>query len=90
MMMTADTCQFLRDPTVADMDPLGAAAFHNLSCGPLCRLPESLLVNIMSRLGLLGIRCLRRACRLLLCLYTSPKLCHIYVTHRNPISFLHC
>lgn len=54
------------------MDPLIAAGFHNLTCSPLCRLPEELLLDIMERLDLLSIQCLRRVSRLFLRLYSSP------------------
>jgi hypothetical protein len=58
--------------STAEMDPLVAAGFHNLTCSPLCRLPEELLLDIMGRLDLVSIQCLRRASRLFLRLYSSP------------------
>lgn len=54
-----------------EMDPLIAAGFHNLTRSPLCRLPEELLLDIMERLDLVTIQCLRRASRLFLRLYSS-------------------
>jgi Pyruvate/2-oxoacid:ferredoxin oxidoreductase delta subunit len=58
----------------AGMDPLVTAGFHNLTCSPLCRLPEELLLDIMERLSndLVSIQCLRQVSRLFLRLYSSP------------------
>ena len=58
--------------SLADMDPLIAVGFHNLTSSPLCRLPEELLLDIMGRLDLVSIHCLRRSSRLFLRLYSSP------------------
>jgi hypothetical protein len=35
---------------LAEMDPLVAVGLHNLTCSPLCQLPEELLLDIMERL----------------------------------------
>ncbi|CAH0050848.1 unnamed protein product [Clonostachys solani] len=51
------------------MDPLMAAASHNLTCSRLCQLPEDILIGIMKFLGPLDMQCLRRASRLFLRLY---------------------
>jgi hypothetical protein len=55
-----------------DMDPLIAAGFRNLAHSPLCRLPEELLLDIMKRLDIVSIQCLRRVSRLFLRLFSSP------------------
>lgn len=64
--------------SLAEMDPLIADGYHNLICSPLCRLPEELLLDIMKRLDLVSIQCLRRVSRLFLRLYCSPPFrgCH--------------
>ena len=62
------------------MDPLVAAAFHNLNCSRLCSLPEELLLRIMIILNLPGVQCLRRSTRLFLRLYSSSEFNRFYVT----------
>ncbi|VUC28273.1 unnamed protein product [Clonostachys rosea] len=54
------------------MDPLMAAASHNLTCSRLCQLPDDILIGIMKLLDPLDMQCLRRACRLFLRLYCDP------------------
>jgi hypothetical protein len=65
----------------AEMDPIIAAGFHNLTCSRLCRLPEELLLDIMKRLDMTTIQCLRRTSRLFLRLYSSPVFCNSYLEH---------
>ncbi|CAG9975501.1 unnamed protein product [Clonostachys byssicola] len=55
------------------MDPLMAAASHNLTCSRLCQLPEKILIGIMKLLDPLDMQCLRRACRLFLRLYCDAS-----------------
>ncbi|CAG9949761.1 unnamed protein product [Clonostachys rosea f. rosea IK726] len=55
------------------MDPLMAAASHNLTCSRLCQLPEKILIGLMKLLGPLDMQCLRRACRLFLRLYCDSS-----------------
>ena len=73
--MDPGSCRCFTDLVVkADlprMDHLIAAAFHNLACSPLCRLPEELLVDIMEYLDPLSIQCFRRTSRLFL-----PSIAH--------------
>lgn len=77
-------CKCLIDSTVqktlVNMDPLVAAAFHNLVCSPLCRLPEEILLSIMAVLDPLSIQCLRRTSRLFLRLFSSPEFQFGHVT----------
>lgn len=77
-------CQFFTNRQVkADllkMDPLVAAAFHNLNCSRLCRLPEELLLSIMIILDLPDVQCLRRSTRLFLRLYSSSEFNRFHVT----------
>ncbi|TPX17698.1 uncharacterized protein E0L32_002799 [Thyridium curvatum] len=66
-------CPCLDSPKVAAMDPLVRAGFHNLTCSPLCRLPEELILRIMNDLGFCELACLRRASRLFLRLCSSAE-----------------
>jgi hypothetical protein len=76
--------------SLAEMDPLIAAGFHNLTCSPLCRLPEELLLDIMVQLDLLSIQCLRRVSRLFLRLYSSPIFRNSYnISKSYPASYEH-
>ncbi|KAK1835462.1 hypothetical protein QBC39DRAFT_299128 [Podospora conica] len=53
--------------------PLLAAGFHNLTCSPLCRLPEDLLIAIMLACDdPVPLLVLRRSSRLFLRLFESP------------------
>lgn len=58
---------------IMSMDPLMAAAFHNLPCSRLCQLPQKVLVGIMKLLDPLHMQCLRQTCRLFLRLYCDPS-----------------
>ncbi|KAK0649735.1 hypothetical protein B0T16DRAFT_136313 [Cercophora newfieldiana] len=65
------------------MDPLVARSFHNVTRSPLCRLPEELLLKIMTRLAegdsnLQTLQNLRSTSRLFLRLSYSPELRHGY------------
>lgn len=71
--------------SLKDMDPLIADGYHNLTCSPLCRLPEELLLDIMKRLDIVSIQCLRRISRLFLRLYCSP---HFRRSHRDSTRIL--
>jgi hypothetical protein len=74
--------------SLAEMDPLIADGYHNLICSPLCRLPEELLLDIMKRLDLVSIQCLRRVSRLFLRLYCSPPFrgCHCDSSLLTPLT----
>ena len=69
------SCRCVTDPKVradrAKMDPMVADAFHNITCSPLCRLPEELLFDIIRRVDWMDLQSLRRSCRLFLYLYDS-------------------
>ena len=86
--MDPGSCRCFTDLVVkADlprMDHLIAAAFHNLACSPLCRLPEELLVDIMEYLDPLSIQCFRRTSRLFLRLYCSPTFSDSHDTEIFP------
>ncbi len=86
-------CKCLADPitwaNVTKMDPLIAAGFHNLTCSPLCRLPEELLLDIMERLDMPSIQCLRRVSRLFLRLFCSPVFNHNQFRKREPYTYKH-
>lgn len=71
------------------MDPLIAARYHNLTFSPLCQLPEEFLLDIMKRLDLISIECIRRASRLFLRLYSFPEFSHTYNSQRWPLSYRH-
>lgn len=86
-------CKCSTDPmtkaNLAEMDPLIAAGYHNLTCSPLCRLPEELLLDMMERLDLLSIQCLRRVSRLFLRLYCSSAFRNTHCPEPERPSDLH-
>jgi len=65
-----------------DMHPLIAAAFHNKTKNPLCRLPESILLRMMKTLDPVSIECLRRCSRIFLALF--PDIC------TSPAQYIWC
>ena len=71
------------------MDPLIAATRHNFSRSRLCRLPEEMILCIMSFLTPLEIQCLRRTCRIFLRFYSSRKFAkgHEGASERDPELF---
>src|SRR3569833_2067775 len=56
-----------------EMRPLIAAAYHNRTKNPLCRLPDGVLVRLMRLLDPVSIECLRRCSRIFLRLF--PAAC---------------
>ena len=69
-------------PSVLRMDPLMAAAAHNLTCSPLCSLAEELLLEIMTYVSLcpISMQCLRHTSRVFLRIYCSSTFAG---THDN-------
>lgn len=66
----ADSTSTLAD--IADMDPLIAAIYKNTVLNPLCRLPDEILLLIMSHLDKLALFCLRHSSRTFQRLFSSP------------------
>lgn len=87
------SCRCFTGPLVmanlAEMDPMVAAGFHNLTCSPLCRLPEELLLDIMQRLDLVSIQSLRRVSRLFIRLFCSPTFRNTCGSTCELLSFEH-
>lgn len=52
------------------LHPLMAAAYHNKTKSPLCRLPEAVLVRLMQRCDRVTVECLRRSSRVFLHIFT--------------------
>lgn len=65
----ADSPSTLAD--IADMDPLIAAIYKNTVLNPLCRLPDEILLLIMSHMDDLALFCLRHSSRTFQRLFSS-------------------
>ncbi|KAJ9150828.1 hypothetical protein NKR23_g3394 [Pleurostoma richardsiae] len=55
------------------MDPLVAAAYHNINHSPLCRLPDSILLYIMELLDVVSLYQLREVSRVFLQLFGNDR-----------------